>query len=224
MRKSYGTRGTTEKRYMGFKRIMEVNGNIENSSETKYEFLILKSPGSHEDDLKTILCERRIKSQADELHFCSSYKDLYAAYTARYNGEKMWGVGFPKAKIDAWIKTKQLKETPGQCGSVHYRTVNKNEIDLKDFDVSKGDFFLVVPNRVEMNKICFRGKVSGTKYYNWRCKGLNNTCCKEKTDAEITKYLNGGYRFALRNNIPIDEKELFRNYQLIPNSGVYNLL
>lgn len=195
-----------------------------NSSEPTYEFLILKRPSSPLDDLKTILRERRIKSQADELHFCSSYKDLYAEYTARYNGEEMWGVGFPKAKIDAWIKTKQLKETPGQCGSVHYRTVNKNEIDLKDFDVSKGDFFLVVPNREEMKKLCFHEKVSGTKYYKWWCKGLDNTCCKGKTDAEISEYLNKGYRFALRNNIPIDEKELFRNHQLIPNSGIYSLL
>ena len=79
-------------------------------------------------------------------------------------------------------------------------------------------------NREEMKNICFRGKVSGTKYYYWRCKGLNNTCCKDKSDLEISKYLNEGYRFALRNNIPIDEKELFRNYQLIPNSGIYNLL
>lgn len=195
-----------------------------NSSEPIYEFLILKRPDFPSDDLKTILCERRIKSQADELHFCSSYKDLYAAYTARFNGEEMWGVGFPKIKINDWIEINQLRATPGQSGAVHYRTVNKNEIDLKDFDVSKNEFFLVVPNRVEMNKICFQEKVSGTKYYKWWCKGLDNTCCKGKTDAEITKYLNGGYRFALRNNIPIDEKKLFRNYQLIPNSGIYNLL
>ena len=195
-----------------------------NSSESKYEFLILKRPSSPLDDLKTILCKRRIKSQAEELHLCSSYKDLYAEYTARYNGEKMWGVGFMKEKTDKWIEVKQLKATPGQSGTVYYRAVNTNEIDLKDFDVSKGEFFLVVPNRVEMNKICFRGKVSGTKYDYWRCKGLDNTCCKGKTDKEISEYLNKGYRFALRNNIPIDEKELFRNYQLIPNSGVYNLL
>ena len=70
-----------------------------NSSEPIYEFLILKRPDFPSDDLKTILCERRIKSQADELHFCSSYKDLYAAYTARFNGEEMWGVGFPKISI-----------------------------------------------------------------------------------------------------------------------------
>jgi len=37
-------------------------GNIENLSEAMYEFLILKSSGSHEDDLNTILCERKIKS------------------------------------------------------------------------------------------------------------------------------------------------------------------
>lgn len=63
------------------------------SSSPKYEFLILKRPSSPLDDLKTILRERISKSQADELHFCSSYKDLYAAYTARFNGEEMWGVG-----------------------------------------------------------------------------------------------------------------------------------
>ena len=65
--------------------------NMGNISEPTYEFLILKRPGSPIPDLKTILCERRIKSQADELHFCSSYNDLYAEYTARFNGEKMWG-------------------------------------------------------------------------------------------------------------------------------------
>lgn len=47
-----------------------------NSSEPKYEFFILNCPSSPIPDLKTILCERIIKSQADELHFCSSYKDL----------------------------------------------------------------------------------------------------------------------------------------------------
>lgn len=70
-----------------------------NSSAPKYEFLILKRPGFPSDDLKTILCERIIKSQADELHFCSSYKDLYAAYTARFNGEEMWGGRLPKLSI-----------------------------------------------------------------------------------------------------------------------------
>ena len=62
-----------------------------NSSEPKYEFFILNRPSSPLPDLKTILCKRRIKCQDDELHFCSSYNDLYAEYTARFNGEKMWG-------------------------------------------------------------------------------------------------------------------------------------
>lgn len=65
--------------------------NMGNISEPTYEFLILKRPGSPIPDLKTILCERIIKSQADELHFCSSYKGLYAAYTAQSNGEEMCG-------------------------------------------------------------------------------------------------------------------------------------
>lgn len=50
--------------------------NMGNISEPTYEFLILNRPSAHLDDLKTILCERRIKSKADELHLCSSYKDL----------------------------------------------------------------------------------------------------------------------------------------------------
>ena len=73
------------------KRVKNINGNMGNSSEPMYEFLILKRPSSPLDDLKTILCERKVKSQADELHFCSSYKGLYAAYTAQSNGEEMWG-------------------------------------------------------------------------------------------------------------------------------------
>lgn len=38
-----------------------------NSSESKYEFLILKRPSSPLDDLKTILRERRIKSQGNTI-------------------------------------------------------------------------------------------------------------------------------------------------------------
>lgn len=46
----------------------------------------------------------------------------------------------------------------------------------------------------------------------------------DKTDKEISEYLNKGYRFALRNNIPIEEKDLFQSYQLIPNSKLFILL
>lgn len=38
-----------------------------NSSEPTYEFLILKRPSSPLDDLKTILRERRIKSQGNTI-------------------------------------------------------------------------------------------------------------------------------------------------------------
>ena len=58
--------------------VMSIIDYMGNSSEPMYEFLILKRPISPSDDLKTISCERKIKSKADELHLCSSYKDLYA--------------------------------------------------------------------------------------------------------------------------------------------------
>lgn len=40
-----------------------------NSSETKYEFLILNRPSSPLDDLKTILCERISKSKGNTICF-----------------------------------------------------------------------------------------------------------------------------------------------------------
>lgn len=82
-----------------------------NSSEPKFEFLILNRPSAPIPDLKTILCERKIKSQADELHFCSWYIDLYAEYTVRFNGEEMWGVRLPKLSIytELWDMQSDMK-------------------------------------------------------------------------------------------------------------------
>ena len=75
-----------------------------------------------------------------------------------------------------------------------------------------------------MKELCLTDQIPGTKYYRWRCKGVNNVYCYSKTDKELNDYLNKGYRFATRNNIDVDERELFPTNQLIPQSNVLRLL
>ena len=186
--------------------------------------MVLASTNSPLYELKTVLCERKIRTERECISFYSPYNELYIAYTMKSAGEKMWGLGFRKDKIDNWIAKEQLKPNKATNGKLERLTVNTNEIDLTDFEVTKNDFFLVVPDTKAMKELCFGEKIPNTNYYYWRCKGLNNIICKGKNDQEIDDYLNKGYRFAKRNNIAIDEKDLFPNHQLIKTSNVVKLV
>lgn len=134
------------------------------------------------------------------------------------------GIGFKKRKLDEWIANNHINAKNESDGNLHRRKVFTTEIDLSVFDIKHNDFFLVVPNEGAMKELCFGDKVPGTKYYHWRCKGLNNVYCKGKSDEELDDYLNKGYRFACRNSIDVDERELFPTHQLIPLSNVLSLL
>ena len=192
--------------------------------ESLFEFVVLRNPESPQYLLKTILTQRRIAVAADSINFYYPYKELYTRYSIKSYGEKMWGIGFKKKKLDDWICDNHLNSQNASSGDLHWRKVFTPAIDLSGFDLKNNDFFLVLPNDKAMKELCFGNKISETKYYYWRCKGVNNVYCKGKTDREINAYLNEGYRFALRNNIGVVEKELFPAHQLIPQPSVLSLL
>jgi len=190
----------------------------------KYEFVVLANPDSPLTDLKFVMCDRKVRVDSESINLYSPYKEIIPAYNLKYPEGKMWGIGFRKEILDIWIEKRQIKSTQRINGNLIGRKLYTSEIDLKDFDVSKGDFFLVVPDKGAMKELCLRNKKEGYKRYEWRCKGLNNVYCKGKTDTELEKYLNKDGRFDFRNIIDIDENELFRNYQLIPPSKVLRIL
>lgn len=191
--------------------------------ESLFEFVVLRSPESPQYLLKTFLTQRRITVATDSINFYYHYKELYNRYSLESSGEKMWGIGFRKKKLDEWIYYNNINSTDVLIGDLHCHKVNTSVIDLMDFDIKNNDFFLVLPSDNAMKELCFGEKIPNTKYYYWRCKGVNNVYCKGKTDKEINDYLNKGYRFACRNNISVVEKELFPTHQLIPPSGVLSL-
>lgn len=189
-----------------------------------FEFVVLREPNSPQYLLKTVLTQKKIVFATDSISFYYPYKELYNRFSIKSSGEKMWGIGFKKRKLDEWIANNHINAKNESDGNLHRRKVFTTEIDLSVFDIKHNDFFLVVPNEGAMKEICFRDKIPGTKYYRWRCKGLNNVYCKGKSDEELDDYLNEGYRFACRNNIDVDERELFPTHQLIPQSNILSLL
>ena len=188
-----------------------------------YEFVVLRNPESPQYLLKTILTQRRIAVTNESINFYYPYKELYTRYSIMCSGEQMWGLGFRKQKLDQWISDNYLNTRNVSSGDLHCRKVFVNVIDLTGFDIKKNDIFLVLPNDKAMKELCFGDKIPSTKYYYWRCKGVNSIYCKGKTDKEINDYLNKGYRFACRNNIDVTEKDLFPTYQLIPQPNVMSL-
>lgn len=196
----------------------------ENCDAEIFEFVVLANPSSPLSDLKTVLCDGKICVGKEDIRFYSPYNVIYSAYSNKYNNGQMWGIGFRKAKITEWIENNGLKSSVYSNGIWQRRTVITNEIDLTYFNVKQNDFFLVLSNQKAMEEICFGDIIPNTKYRYWRCKGLNNVICKSKTDKEISDYLNKGYRFAYRNNIPIEKNDLFKSNPLIAPSKEVVLL
>lgn len=193
------------------------------TEDSLFEFVVLRNPESPQYLLKTILTQRRITVASDSINFYYPFKELYNRYNRGSYGEKMWGIGFRKKKVDDWICGNHLNIQNASSGDLRWRKVLTPTIDLSGFDLKNNDFFLVLPNDKAMKELCFGDKIPGTKYYCWRCKGVNIVYCKGKTDKEINAYLNEGYRFAYRNNIDVVEKELFPTHQLIPQPSVLSL-
>lgn len=192
--------------------------------EHLFEFVILKNSESPQYLLKTILIQRKIAVAADSINFYYPYKELYTRYRIDSCGEEMWGIGFKKKKLDEWISINHLNSKIENEGGIPRRKVFTNEFEFNGIEIKDNDFFLVLPNDKAMKELCFGDKIPQTKYYHWRCKGVNNVYCKEKSDRELNDYLNEGYRFACKNNIDVVEKELFPTHPLLPPPRVIDIL
>lgn len=77
------------------------------SAETAimYAFVIIHPPSSPIRTLDSILRERKICSNNGYIDFFASYRNLYKAYRWKYEGGKMWGVGFTTAALKRWRET-----------------------------------------------------------------------------------------------------------------------
>ncbi len=198
---------------------MEKTGNL------LFVFVLLKNISTALDDLKTILYDMKILVDKDEICFYSPYYKKLDDYLNVTSCKEIWGIGFYRAKLYQWVKDKGLSITTGLAGNIECLKIRTNVIDLSYFVDAQNHFyfFLVVPNDKAMKELCFGKKIEGYNYYEWRCKGLNNKNCIDKTDKGIYDYLNKGHRFDARNRIEIKENDLHQSYQLIQSSGKVKL-
>ena len=115
---------------------------------TKYLFVILWNTSSARNDLKTILCEGKLRVEEGVIHFYSPYKVLHNEYSNSTGGKEMFGFGFQKDKVEKWIESKKLFAQPIPRIGSHCLSVTVNEICLDDFVDVKDErnvfFFLVV--------------------------------------------------------------------------------
>lgn len=201
-------------------------GRSGKTDKSNYVFVLLKCTSTALDDLKTILCDKKILADKDKINFYSPYYEVFDYYTNKTSGKELWGVGFYKSKLDQWVKDKGLTLTTALVENIQCISVSTNVVDLNYFVDEEGHFyyFLVVPNDKAMKELCFGKKKEGYNYYEWRCKGLNNMNCVDKTDKGIYNYLNMNHRFDARNRIEIEEKDLRQSYQLIESFGGLKLL
>ena len=181
-----------------------------------YGFSIFNSQGMCFDAIRSILCEQKICVNNGALSIYAPYKELNS-----YMGKQMCGIGFSLKALGKWAEIHQPKVESFFHSGLQSCRIYTNEIDLSCFDVKQNDYFLIVPCRSDMKRVCFGDKVPKTKYYYWRCKGICNQDNAGKTDEEIRKYLNEGYRFDSRNLIPIKEEDLYRSKPLYGNTS-YN--
>ena len=174
------------------------------SEKPKYAFVIIHPPLSPVRTLDTILREKKISSDTGIITFYASYRNLYYAYKEKFNGSKMWGIGFTTAALKRWKEANlHIKRDCLEHNGLMSCNVYTGEFRFPDFEVKSNDYFLVVPSTDAMTKLCFGEKICKSYYY-WRIKGVNAVYCKDMNDDSLYKYLNIGYRFALKNIIPID--------------------
>ena len=193
-----------------------------NSEKPKFAFVIIHPPLSPLRTLDTILREKKICSDNGVISFYASYRDLYYAYREKYDGREMWGVGFTTVALNRWKDANpQNKRDCYEHDGLMSCKVYTDEFRFPDFEVKSNDYFLVVPSTDAMRKLCYGDNICKSYYY-WRIKGVNAVYCKDMNDDSLYKYLNIGYRFALKNNISIDAVNPVPSQALLDTG--YNLL
>lgn len=205
--------------------MMQRNDNIQ------YVFVVLRNGTSPINDIKTILFEKQLQSKDGVITFYTPYKELFAAYKAKFYSSDMWGIGFSREALK-----KKAKLTDGQQlsalkdGGLHSISIQTSLLDFSEFDLKVGEAFFVAPSGKSSEQIWYNGiKTDATtkkQFKQWWCKGLRNDVCGGKSDGEIAVFLEGIYRrFGWMNYKEVDKNELFPVVKLfVSPQGGYSLL
>lgn len=199
---------------------------MQRKSKLQYVFVVVGNVSSAQYDIKTILFEKQLKPKDGVITLYAPYKELFAAYTAKYYGSDMWGIGFSLEALQKkakWHDGQQLSAS--QDENLIFCKIRSSLLDFSRFDLQAGEAFYVVPNGKISEQIRFNGCVPGTSYKQWWCKGLRNDVCNMKNDVEIAEYLKGNYqRFCWRNYKQIDRETLFPGRKPFDTDEGYSLL
>ena len=204
---------------------------MQRNRKIQYVFVVLRSSSAPINDIKTILCEKQIRFKDGVITFYTPYKELFAAYKAKFYSPDMWGIGFSlealqkKAKCINGLRLSALKD--GELQSISIQT---SLLDFSEFDLRAGEAFFVAPSGKSSEQIWCNGIKTDTitkkQYKQWWCKGLRNDVCGWKSDGEIAVYLEGVYkRFGWMNYKEVDKNDIFPVTKLFDSPhGVYSLL
>lgn len=205
--------------------MMQRNDNIQ------YVFVVLRNGTSPINDIKTILFEKQLQSKDGVITFYTPYKELFAAYKAKFYSSDMWGIGFSREALK-----KKAKLTDGQQlsalkdGGLHSISIQTSLLDFSEFDLKVGEAFFVAPSGKSSEQIWYNGiKTDATtkkQFKQWWCKGLRNDMCGGKSDGEIAMFLEGVYkRFGWINYKEVDKNDILPVKKLFDSPhGVYSML
>ncbi len=203
---------------------------MQRNSKPQFVFVVLCNVTTAQYDIKTILFEKKLKPKDGEITLYAPYKDLYAAYKAKFYDIDMWGIGFSLAALQKkanWNNGQQLSSLAD--GNLMCCKIRTTLLDFSQFDLRAGEAFYVVPRSKNSEEICLNGYkediIAKKKYKQWWCKGLRNDVCNMKNDVEIAEYLKGNHqRFCWKNYKEIDRDTLFSVKRLFDIKDGYSLL
>lgn len=196
--------------------------------DIKYVFVVLGTTVNPKTAIKTILFEQKIMPKDGLISLYAPYNKLLTSYKQHFGDVGMWGVGFSLAAFNA---NKQIWDYGSHIGlleddGLKYCQIN---IDTLNFSaLNRKDYFFVAPKLREWEEIWFDGFKPGTKYKQWWCKGLHESCnCKKEQD--ITDYLDEKKNpFFWKNYKEPKNDEIFPQRNLVDEYGVlshdYSLL
>lgn len=204
---------------------------IQRIHKPQYVFVVLKNGSAPTNDIKTILCEKSIKSKDGVITFYYPYKELLTAYKTKFYETDMWGVGFFLEALQKKAKFSDGRQLFAlQDGGLTSISIQTSLLDFSEFDLKVGEAFFVAPSGKSSEQIWCKGiKTDATtkkQFKQWWCKGLRNDVCGGKSDGEIAMFLEGVYkRFGWMNYKEVDKNDIPSVKKLFDSPlGVYSML
>lgn len=204
---------------------------IQRIHKPQYVFVVLRNGSAPTNDIKTILCEKSIKSKDGVITFYYPYKELLTAYKTKFYETDMWGVGFFLEALQKKAKFSDGRQLFAlQDGGLTSISIQTTLLDFSKLDLKAGEAFFFAPSGKYSEQIWCNGiktdETTKKQYKQWWCKGLRNDVCGGKSDGEIAVFLEGIYRrFGWMNYKEVDKNELFPVVKLfVSPQGGYSLL